>query len=86
MSEFFDPGGVSPALVVIWFLIAAMFYANNEELHFRVLAVAMMLMSGTQLLRITRARWAQRGGRRGAGVPGDQNGLPVRPDTRDDNQ
>jgi hypothetical protein len=57
----FGSDDVNPALPVLCFLSAWMFFSNHEDLPFRVLSVAMMLYTAVQIVRTSLARWRRRG-------------------------
>ncbi|MGN9805302.1 hypothetical protein [Micromonospora sp. L32] len=56
VTDFFDPAGVNPAYVVIWFVVATMFVASHDELRYQLLGGALMLLAGVQLVRMGRSR------------------------------
>jgi hypothetical protein len=65
----FGSDDVNPVFPVLFFLNAWMFFANHEDLPFRVLSAAMMLYMAVQIVRTSLARWRRRGrARKGHGA------------------
>lgn len=63
-SDFFDQSDVSPALALVWLLVAVIFFVSNREVHLKVLAGGMILLLIIQLVRMASRRRTRKGLRR----------------------